>query len=405
MPGYNLLEGLLVLEVSQFGPDALGGILADMGATVIKVEPPVGGDPTRYIGYKALGNSQGIGYFHLRWNRGKKSVAIDLRNNEGRSLFKLLASQADVVIEGLRAGVLARLGLGYEALSSLNERLVYCIVSGMGLTGPYATMASHGPGFDGFGGIGAGAGNGDISLVSDSAPVPIGMHAVSLHAAVGTLAAVFRAGRTGKGALIDVAAADSAVHWLPEHLDAVLNPDKTYERSGFADSKGRMLGWPRLENYLAADGKPILLMAHSDKSWALFCGFVQRPDLLALYERGASEAADTACHSALVVLFAQRSREAWIIELQSNGVPVIPSYSFNDIPSDPQFQARENVYILDHPEVGPLKLTSTAVKVVGEHFAPTPAPALGAHTDEILRNMLKLDDATVAALRTSGVIA
>ena len=128
---FDLLSDLVVIEVAHYGPDSLGGRLADLGARVIKVEDPQGGDPVRRGGAYAVGGSDGYSYLHLRWNRGKESVIIDLVSEKGRAEFLALAAKADVVVEGMRAGIMERLGLGFEVLKQANPAIVFCSVSGL----------------------------------------------------------------------------------------------------------------------------------------------------------------------------------------------------------------------------------------------------------------------------------
>jgi crotonobetainyl-CoA:carnitine CoA-transferase CaiB-like acyl-CoA transferase len=186
--------------------------------------------------------------------------------------------------------VLDRLGLGYDVLRAKNPRLVFCSISGLGTWGPYHELGSHGPSFDAFGGLSS---INPYNLTADEQrdlqSVPVGMHAMGLHAALGTLAAYIRARRTGEGAVIEVAAADSSAHWRPDGVDTVLNADLVHERPGFKNSHGRMAGWPRLQRYDTRDGRGVFFQALSPKFWVRFCEAVSRPDLLALTQ-GAGEA-------------------------------------------------------------------------------------------------------------------
>src|SRR5690348_15112462 len=151
--GFDLLQDVTVVEVSQLGPDAVGGHLADLGARVIKVESPLGGDPIRYAGGLAVGNDGGFGLLHLRWNRGKQSLGLQLDEPDGAAIFKQLVRNADIVLEGQRAGSLEKLGLGYEVLASINQQIVFCSISGFGSTGPYSRLGSGAPSYDLFAGL------------------------------------------------------------------------------------------------------------------------------------------------------------------------------------------------------------------------------------------------------------
>lgn len=379
---FDFLAGLLVLEVAHFGPDALGGRLADLGARVIKVEDAEGGDPVRRGGALAVGDENGYSYLHLRWNRGKESIVIDLASAAGRNEFLALTRQADVVIEGMRAGILERLGLGYDILTTANPSIVFCSVSGMGETGPYAALASHGPSFDSFAGLALPRGD-ESTRHSGNEPPAIGMYAYGLEAAFAVVSAVLRARRTGEGAAIEVAAAESAAHWLPEAVDPLLNADLTETRPGFLDSSGRMRFWARLENYRCRDGKLVLLMAYTPKSWEEFLGTIGRPELAAIYEGNPNGTEDHEVHGALCDVFASRTRAEWMELFRPANIAVMPVNSFADLIEDPHFNARPNVYEVELPDGRPLKLTSTAIRVRGQDFAAALAPEYGADSDAI----------------------
>lgn len=374
---YDFLSGLLVVEVSQFGPDSLGGYLADLGARVIKVEAPGTGDPLRNSGPTAAGAEDGPCYMHLRWNRGKQSVEVDLQDPAGAEDFRRIVRRADVVIEGMRAGVLDRLGLGYEALRADNPTLVFCSISGMGRSGPYLKMASHGPSFDAFGGIGVPSGD-NISKYETRQPASIGMHAMGLHGALGVLAAVIGAQRSGEGALIEIAAAESSAHWLPDVLEPLLNADKTFERSGYLDARRRMRFWARMENYRARDGRLIYVQSLTNKSWRALLQAIERPDLQEIYDRQpqtGDEDADVARE--LATIFATRDRADWLARFAAVNAAAMPVNEFADVLDDPHFAARDNIYRVALPDGQELALLGTPIRVEGQHFESTLAPDLG----------------------------
>lgn len=376
---YDLLSDLLVLEVSQYGPDALGGYLADLGARVIKVEPPKAGDPLRRAGALAVGSPDGYSYLHLRWNRGKESLELDLRDPEGRADFLKLAAKSDVVIEGMRAGGLDRLGLGYSDLKRTNPAIVFCSVSGMGRSGEYARMASHGPSFDAFGGIGVPTG-GSISRYEGRLPAAVGMHSVSLHAAAGVLAAVLKARRTGSGALIEVSAAESAAHWLPEVLDAVLNEQATFDRPDYLDSLGRMKFWARMENYRTADDRLVFIQCLTDKSWRALLKVIGRPDLQDIYDRTpATGTEDSEVAAELAKIISEKSLADWQKAFRAENVAAMPVNDYPDVVKDPHFVGRGNTYKVSLPSGQELTLTSTPIRVEGATFSAPLAPELGEH--------------------------
>jgi len=403
MAGYDFLNGLRVLEVAQLGPSSLGGYLADMGAEVIKVESH-DGDPVRYSGSPAAGHPDGPSFLHLRWNRGKRSLGLDLKSEAGTGLFRRIAARSDVVIEGMRAGVLGRLGLGFQSLREANPRLVFCSISGLGGSGPYHRLGSHGPSFDAFGALSwanpyAAAGPDDAVH-----PPPVGMHAMGLYAAVGVLSAVIRARQSGTGAHIEVAAADCAAHWRPDGVDTVLNEKAAFARPGFHGAQGRMAGWPRLFHYRTRDDKAVFFQALSPGFWQRFCAAVERPDLLALYEMHEANAADELAHAELGALFRQRSQAEWMEFFLHHDIPGGPANTLRNLAEDPHFLARDNFYETRLGDGTRLRLSSTPIKAAGQAFSPASAPALAQDTAAILASVLGLSEAEIAALRQRSVI-
>lgn len=406
MSGYDFLNGVRVVEVAQLGPSSLGGYLADMGAEVIKVEDKAG-DGVRYAGNPAMGSPTGESLLHLRWNQGKKSIGLDLKTDEGRDLFKSLVAKSDVVIEGMRAGILDRLGLGFEELKAVNPRIVFCSISGLGRYGPYSEMGSHGPSFDAFGGLSSV----NVYALSpeeraEKGATPVGMHAMGLYAALGTLSALHRARATGEGALIEVAAADCAAHWLPDAVDQELNPGKCFDRPGFLGGRGKMACWPRLWRYECGDGRGIFFQAFSPKFWDRFCKAVDRPDLAALYADGRDvNDADEAVYPELNALFRTRSFPEWMALFTAHDVPASAANTRETLATDPHFLARDNVYEVNLPGAGGLKLTSTPVKTPGQHFAPSLAPKAAQDTDALLDELLSVDRDELTQLRAKGIAA
>lgn len=405
MSGYDFLNGVRVLEVAALGPSSLGGYLADMGAEVVKVEDK-NGDGVRYAGNPAMGSPNGESLLHLRWNRGKRSIGIDLKSDAGKALFRQLAAKADIVIEGMRAGILDRLGLGYEELRAINPAIVFCSISGLGRNGPYAEMGSHGPSFDAFGALSS---INPYSLTKEerakSAATPVGMHAMGLYASLGTLAALTRARATGEGALVEVAAADCAAHWLPDMVDAALNPDKCHDRPGFLGGQGKQALWPRLCRYDCSEGPGIFFQALSPKFWDRFCDVVDRPDLAAAYksERDVNDI-DDEVHENLSELFRTRTLAEWMALFGEHDVPAGAANTRESLVEDPHFLARDNVYDVDLPGAGTLRLTGTPVKVQGQTFVPELAPTAAQDTDAVLNDWLNTKPEDATRLRADGAL-
>jgi crotonobetainyl-CoA:carnitine CoA-transferase CaiB-like acyl-CoA transferase len=391
MGGYSLLTGIRVLEVAQLAPSAAGGHLADLGAEVIKVESGPLGDPVRAGGARAVGSPDGPAFMHLRWNRGKKSVRLDLRDEQGKAAFRDLARDSDVVIEGTRAGYLEWLGLGYDVLAALNPRLVFCQVSGFGTDGPYRQLGSGGPVFDAYAGLRSVATPDEppAAGMAGSATPPIAMYALGAYGAMGILAALWRARETGQGARMEVAGVDVATSWMPDAVEAELNEKNTVPRPGWLPD-GRLPDWPRLEAYRTRDGAAILLGAHVEKFWRNFCHAVGRADLLGIdlstADEGAADRADRVWRE-LRSIFATRTRAEWIEEFLEHDIAGGPVNSFEDVIRDPHFRARRNTYATGNAATGPVELLVSPVRLDGEEFAPDLAPELGADTDDVLRNI------------------
>lgn len=389
MSGYDLLGTVRVLEVAAHGPSSLGGYLADMGADVVKIETGTG-DGLRHQGTPAMGSSDGPSLLHLRWNRGKRSIVLDLKSAEGRDQFLALTAKADIVIEGMRAGVMDRLGLGYADLSAIRPALVFCSLSGMGSYGPYAEMGSHAPSFDTFAGLLDTNPYAMTAAEREAAHVnPIGMHAMGLYAAVGTLAALVKARASGIGARLEIAASDCAANWLPDAVDAQLNPEASFERTGFYGERRRQAGWARLWIYACADDHKLFLQAIMPKFWTRFCAAVERPDLAQAYASGEEvNAVDEHVHTELCRLFQTRSFAEWLDLCAQHDVPAGPAHTRGTMIEDPHFLARDNLYEAVLPDGTALRLTGTPIKVDGQRFAPSLAPQCDQHAEEILRDWL-----------------
>jgi crotonobetainyl-CoA:carnitine CoA-transferase CaiB-like acyl-CoA transferase len=384
--------------VAQLAPSSVGGHLADLGAEVIKVESGPVGDGIRLGGATAMAGPDGPGFLHLRWNRGKKSVLLDLRS-EGRADFLELAAGCEVVIEGTRAGYLERLGLGYHVLRERNPALVFCTVSGTGTDGPYRTLATGGLWFDSYAGIRP------VDTTRPSPPgvmggsdaTPIAMYAVGAYGAMGVLAALVRARASGTGTRLEVASSDVAVAWMPDKTDAALNQDALSPRVEGWTPDGRLADWVRMEPFGTSDGQAMLLGAHTDKFWRRFCEAVGRPDLLDVdvmtFDEGHQERSER-LRDELVELFGQRTKSEWIDFFLSNDIAGGPVNTPGELLDDPHFTARENTYRTTLREGPEVTLVATPVRVPDESFDPEPAPLLGEHTREVLDALRRGADRT-----------
>jgi len=392
-----LLDGLRVVEVALLAPNMLGMHLADLGADVIKVEDPERGDYTRWVGAAKSGD---LSFLHLRWNRGKRSIVVDLRTPDGADVFRDLVAECEVVVEGLRAGALERRGLGYEALSMRQPALVFCSLSGFGQTGPYRDLATHGVAYDAFAGHAQPETTDDGFTTIPAKYHDIGTQAGALYATTAVLAAVLRARATGEGAHLDVAQADAAVAWNAGRLDPLLS-DASVEPRG-ADLRESV----RYQYYATADDKTILFQASERHFFDRFCEAVGRDDLLGRpgAEFGEHARGDRELRGELTALFATRTQAEWVQLFIEADVPGGPVHTAASLLADPQFRDRAQLVEQDHPEAGHLRLIGNPVHTAARAESVAPAPKQGEHTDQVLREVLGYDERRIAALRARHAV-
>jgi crotonobetainyl-CoA:carnitine CoA-transferase CaiB-like acyl-CoA transferase len=409
----GLLDGVRVVESSMLGPAEMGGLLADLGADVIKVEPPQG-DYGRQMTWPIVKASDGeseASLLSMHVNRGKKSIAIDLRTPEGVEIYERLVAGADVVIEAMRPGALARRGLSYQRLRQLSPRIVFCTISGYGATGPYKDMPSHGIVYDTWAGqVPVGVDDDGTTYLPEH--TSIGIHAGPLYGALAILAAVIRARTSGEGCYLDVAQSDSAAYfdWYrietwrayerPDH-EVYGNKADDYQRR--APGTAGMREGVRYQLYATADGH-VLFMASEQAFWKNFCAGIDRMDL---YERWpGSQYGDHARNNKelqriLSEVFRSRTSAAWIAFGNEHNTPIGPVNTPKTIADDPQFQHRLPWIPADRLDADmlpfPVALTDAELPV------PTKAPGVGEHTDEVLR-AAGYDDDEVARLRDAKVV-
>lgn len=402
------LEGLRVIECSMLGPAAITSALVDLGADVIKVESPAG-DYIRQMTWPIV---EGVSLMHLHLNRGKRSVTLDLRSDEGKRVFRDLAKDADVVVEAMRPGALERLGIGPTNLHELNPKLVFTSISGYGATGPYKDYPSHGIAYDTWAGIVSPAVD-DEGFTYIPEHVSIGIFAAPLYGALAILAAVTRARATGEGANLELAQSDcaAAFDWYrsesyrayerPE-TEVTGNPSDNYERR--APGTQGMREGVRYQIYATSDGH-VLFMASEQAFWKNFCEGVDRVDL---FERWpGSTYADHArnnreLQAELRSIFASKTSAEWMEFGGRVNTPIAPVNTPKNLPDDPQFQDRFEW--LPAAELGAEQL-GFPVKFIGEALAhPAKAPTPGEHTDDVLKSVCGYDDDAIAALREAGTL-
>ena len=404
------LHGLRIIEASALGPAAITTALVDLGADVIKVEPPAG-DYIREMTWPIV---EGTSLMHLHLNRGKRSLVLDLRTDAGVAIFKELALGSDVVVEAMRPGALARRGVGYDDLRTLNPKIVFCTVSGYGTTGPYRDYPSHGIAYDTWAGI-VRVATDDEGFTYLPEHVSIGIYAAPLFGALGILAAVIRARETGESASIDLAQSDAAAafDWYRsetwrayERPESEVTGNKADDYERRAPGTAGMVDAVRYQVYETKDGSHVLFMASEQAFWRNFCEGVERMDL---FERWpGSTYADHArgnreLQTVLREIFRTRTADEWLEFGNEVNTPIAPVNTPANIGDDPQFQARMDWISRD--ELGADQLPSPIKVVGGELPHPTMAPTVGQHTDEVLRDVAGYDDARLKALREAGAIS
>ncbi|MQA02386.1 MAG: CoA transferase [Streptosporangiales bacterium] len=403
-PSRGPLAGVVVLDVTRVvaGPFC-SMILADLGATVIKIERPGESDYARdFPPFLESDTGERFSAFFAQYNRNKLGLTLDLGNAEGKDLLKRLAERADVLIENFRPGTMDKLGLGYSQLSEVNPRLVYTAISGFGQTGPYRRR----PAFDNS--AQAAGGLWSINGYPDRPPVRVGTIigdlSATMYAVIGTLAALRHAERTGEGQLVDVAQQDS-----------VLSPTENAVVSYTVDGKvaaplGNAHPFVRpYELYPCKDGC-VFFGGYTDKFWRLSCAMFGEPEVAddpeidTMTKRFDADVYERRVRPTLNRWLADRTR-AELEELAGDQVPLTAIKDIGDVVNDPHVRARNMIVDVDYPDFGSLEMFGQPI-----HLGVTPAqprglaPQPGEHTGMLLRGMLGISEESIVQLRESGVV-
>lgn len=392
------LSNMKVLDISQImaGPYCTM-VLGDLGAEVIKVEKGNGGDDSRQMGPYVNGESTCFAQI----NRNKKSISINLKEDEGRELFYRLAKDADVIVENYRTGVAKSLKVDYETIKAFNPGIIYCSISGFGQTGPY----SHKGGFD----LVAQGMTGLMSMTGEPGrrPLKTGIAVYDIGAGItaiySILAAYIHKMTTGEGQLVDVAIAECGLPWFTWEAAA-------YFAEGTVPSA---TGWRHrvsapYQALKVRDGY-IMLGSANQRTWERLCNeVIDRPDLMedprftTNYLRGQNV---EELEAVLEEIFVTRDRGDWLDRCDRAGVPAGPINDFAEAMQDPHYLEREMVQEMEHPVIGKMKTLGFASKLSATPASiRQPAPLYAQHTDEVLEQ-LGIDEAQRQALREKGIIA
>jgi crotonobetainyl-CoA:carnitine CoA-transferase CaiB-like acyl-CoA transferase len=404
-----LLSKIRVLDLSRVlsGPWSTQ-MLADLGADVIKVERPGGGDDVRQQGVPLKdreGRETGERSTFLALNRGKRSVAIDMATPGGQALIRRLAAASDVLVENFKSGDLARYGLDHKSLVHLNPKLVYCSITGFGQTGPYSHLPGYDLIFQSMSGVMSltGVPDGQPGAGPQRAGYPIADTTAGFYATIGILAALHhRDAVSGVGQHIDLSLLDAQVAAVSSMAMGYLVGGELPKRSGIRSQ----LTCP-YQDFECADG-PIMIAVGNDAQYRRLCAVLERPDL-ASDPRFLTTPQRVEQREQLVPQIAAILRERpiahWMPLLREAQVPAGPINDFRQVFEDPQIRHRHLVREVEHPLSGPLSVVANPL-----NFSATPIdyqrapPLLGQHTAEVLREVLALDDAAIERLADAGAI-
>ena len=389
------LTGTTVLDLTRVlsGPYCTM-MLADMGARVIKIEQPRGGDDTRHWGPPFLSTESA--YF-LSINRNKESVTLDFKHARGRALLDQLIAMSDVIVENFRPGTLARLGLDYATLAPKHPRLVYCSVSGYGHTGPRSLEPGYDAVLQGEGGL--------MSLTGapDVPPVRVGVAVADIvtgiFACQGIAAALFARERTARGQQVDIAMLDTVAAMLTYQAGIYFATGQPPQRMG-----NRHPTIVPYETFTASDGEFVLAVG-TDEQFRKFCEVAG----LQAGERFATNRGRVTGYAELRPMIADRlktqTRSFWIERLGKAGVPCGSVRDLHEVFTDPQVAARDMSVPMTHPIAGPIRVLGSPLKLSDTPASQrTPPPMLGQHTESVLQRDLGLTSDAIHELRADGVI-
>jgi alpha-methylacyl-CoA racemase len=393
----SALAGVRVLDLSRLLPGGFCSLLlADFGADVLKVEDTGAGDYVRWSPpYHEGADDSARSALFLSLNRGKRSIRLNLKEEQGREVLLRLVREHDVVLESFRPGVMERLGVGYERLRAENPGLVYCAITGYGQDGPYTGRSGHDMNYLGL--------NGLLGLTGDHGGPPVqpagqiaDLGGGALMAAFGILAALREREHSGQGQLVDVSMFDGSLSWLAMVAAKYLCDGEPPER-GDLELAGRLICY---RPYACSDGW-VTFGALEPKFWQAWCRGVGREDLIEKqFDRPGSEA-----HGEVERIFAGRSREEWSAFAERHDCCLEPVLELDEALDSELVRGREMVVELDQPGADGVRLLGVPVKLSRTPGAPAgPGPALGEHTDEVLGS-IGYSAEEIAALKESGAAA
>ncbi len=414
----NTLDGIRILDLSRVlaGPWCTQ-TLADLGADVIKIERPGTGDDTRTWGPPFLTDAQGQetqeAAYYLGTNRNKRSLTCDIAKPEGAALIRALVAHCHVFVENFKVGDMARYGLDYASLKTLNPKLVYCSVTGFGQTGPYAERAGYDYAIQGMGGLMSVTGErDDLGGGPQKVGVAVSDLMTGMYATVAILAALRHAEKTGEGQQVDMALLDTQVAMLANLGANYLVSGKVPGRAGNAHQN--IVPYQVFEVAPTPDGNKdhIIIAVGNDSQYVKFCTVANIPELGVnpLFAKNRDRVRNRAqLVPILESVMKTRTKADWLAALEAAKVPCGAINNLAEVFDDPQIEARHMVTHWQHPVKmdlrlvsSPIKLSATPVRTAGQ--GGLPPPLLGQHTDEVLRDVLNYSDAQLSELKYKEVI-
>ena len=394
----GLLDGIVVLDLGRvLACPYAATMMADMGATVINIENPKGGDDTRKMGPFVNGNS----VYYANFNRGKVGVTLNLKEPEGKEIFKEMVKKADVVLENYRPGTMEKLGLGYDVLKEVTPGIVYGAISGFGHTGPLSKRAGYDIVGQAMGGLMSTTGWPDGPATRTG--TPMGDVLGALNMTVGVLAALVNKQRTGKGEKVDVALVDSVAA-------AMENITMIYQSTGRIPQRigNRYESTYPYDTFPAKDGD-VVIAAGNNKLYAILCDVMGKPELKT-DPRFAEVKDRVANHVAMREIIVPWTKQHTIDEvdklLNDAGCPACPVNTLDRLVVDPQIAGARGMFpTIDQPGIGELQITAIPAHTTRTSTAPRKAaPLLGEDNADVYGKLLGLDEAKLADLKAKGVI-
>lgn len=391
------LEGIVVLDMSRvLSAPFTGMILADMGADVIKIEALGHGDDSR--AYPPYMEDESIYFMDL--NRGKRSITLNLKSEEGKEILKGMVKKADVLLENFRGGTMEKLGLDYTVLKGINPGLIYTQITGFGRTGPRAKAPAYDVIVQGMGGI--------MSLTGEEggAPMKVGISqgdiVAGLYAAIGTAMALIARGKDGKGQLVDISMLDCQAQFIENAIVRYLNAGVIPKSIG-----NRHASITPFESVKCSDGY-IMIAVGNDNLFKKFSSLIGLPELaddLRFATNPLRTANVESLNEELFKVFPTKTCKEWLKLIGDAGIPAGPINNVPQVLEDPCIQARDMIVTLKHSKIGDVKAVNTPIKLSETPGgAEKAAPCLGEHTSEILKEFFGYNDEKIKGLYDKGVL-